>query len=104
MEDLKQRLNRELDALEEQITTLRDALKVQPDYGMGEGDPAITQWEFDQAMLERQEAHAEKLRQALERLEDGTYGMCEQCGRPIHPDRLAVLPDTTLCMACAQKT
>lgn len=103
MKSQKDRLIEELKPLEEQIAALRQALEVQPDYGMGEGDPAITQWELDQAMLERQVAHAQKLRQALERLASGTYGICEGCGAAINPERLAVLPDATLCMACAQK-
>jgi hypothetical protein len=38
----------------------------------------------------------------LSRLSQGTYGICAQCGRPIHPDRLAILPDTRLCIHCAQ--
>ncbi len=103
MENQKERLTQELQALDEQIATLKQALTVKPEYGMGKGDPAITQWELDQAMLERLERHSDTLRQALDRLKAGTYGICERCGKPINPERLAVLPDTTLCMACAQK-
>ena len=44
-----------------------------------------------------------RLRDAIARYESGKYGICERCGKPIHPDRLAVLPDTTLCIDCAQK-
>ncbi len=93
----------ELDALTEQIRALAQALEVRPDYGMGVGDPAVTQWELDQALLERLQVHAADLRQAIARYESGTYGLCERCGQPIHPDRLAVLPDTTLCIDCAMK-
>ncbi|MGC9520329.1 MAG: TraR/DksA family transcriptional regulator [Anaerolineae bacterium] len=103
MERQKEVLQRELDELEEQITGLEEALQVKPDYGMGKGDPAVTQWELDQAMLERLRGHADKLRQALARLDEGTYGICERCGKRIDPNRLAVLPDTTLCVECARK-
>ncbi len=97
------KLQRELRELEQQIATLETSLEIKPNYGMGQGDPAVTQWELDQAMLERLQAHAAELRDALSRLELGTYGMCEGCGESIHPDRLAALPDTRLCVICARK-
>lgn len=103
MERQREVLKKELESLEEQIETLDAALKIRPEYGMGKGDPAITQWELNQAMRERLKNHAAELRQALNRLEEGTYGICERCGKRIDPNRLAVLPDTKLCAACAQK-
>lgn len=41
-----------------------------------------------------------KIRDALRRLEEGTYGICEDCGEPIAPARLAARPVTTLCAEC----
>jgi DnaK suppressor protein len=38
---------------------------------------------------------------ALARLDAGTYGACEQCGRPIAPDRLAARPFARRCITCA---
>jgi len=38
---------------------------------------------------------------ALERLDDGTYGTCESCGRPIPPARLEARPESTTCVECA---
>lgn len=37
---------------------------------------------------------------ALERLDEGTYGICERCGKPISPERLDALPSATLCIEC----
>jgi DnaK suppressor protein len=37
---------------------------------------------------------------ALEKIEDGTYGLCDNCGKPINPERLEALPQATLCMNC----
>jgi DnaK suppressor protein len=37
---------------------------------------------------------------AMQRLEDGTYGNCEGCGKPIPVERLAVFPSATSCVAC----
>jgi len=42
-----------------------------------------------------------RIRAALKRLRDGTYGICARCGDPISPERLEVLPDTPLCRTCA---
>ena len=41
-----------------------------------------------------------KMREALQRIEDGTFGICEECGEPISLQRLKVRPVTTLCIQC----
>lgn len=37
---------------------------------------------------------------ALEKFEKGTYGLCDNCGKPIAPGRLEALPQASLCMEC----
>jgi DnaK suppressor protein len=95
-------LQRELDELRAQIAALNRALEEKPDYGLGRGDPAVTRWELNQALRQRLKRRAASLEQALSQASQGTYGTCRECGKPIHPDRLAVLPDTRLCIDCAQ--
>ncbi len=41
-----------------------------------------------------------KLNEALERIEDGTFGICEMCGNQISEKRLMARPVTTLCIEC----
>ena len=41
-----------------------------------------------------------KIREALERIDDGTFGLCEMCGEGISEGRLKVRPVTTLCIDC----
>jgi DnaK suppressor protein len=41
-----------------------------------------------------------KIREALERIENGTYGICEECGEDISVQRLEARPVTTLCIDC----
>jgi RNA polymerase-binding transcription factor DksA len=94
-------LQQELDELQEQITKLELALEFKPDYGLGVGDPAITRWEMNLALLGQCRERAEKLERALDRANQGQYGVCRHCGEPIHPDRLKVLPGTTVCVRCA---
>jgi DnaK suppressor protein len=38
---------------------------------------------------------------ALEKLDQGTYGVCDNCGGPIPERRLEAMPDTVLCLDCA---
>jgi DnaK suppressor protein len=46
----------------------------------------------------RQELEA--IEEALQRLENGSYGLCEVCGHPIEPRRLEIMPETPLCRSC----
>jgi DnaK suppressor protein len=44
-----------------------------------------------------------KIKDALERIDDGTFGICEQCGEDISEKRLKARPVTTLCIDCKKK-
>jgi len=102
MGEKKENLQRELEEQHTQIAMLEVALEEKPEHGFGRGDPGITRRQFNQAMLGRLKERADRLKQALSRTEEGTYGICTQCGQPIHPDRLAVLPGTRICIRCAR--
>jgi DnaK suppressor protein len=41
-----------------------------------------------------------KVKEALERVDNGTYGICESCGKPISEKRLIARPVTTECIEC----
>lgn len=42
----------------------------------------------------------EAIEEALQRIENGTYGVCEACGHAIEPRRLEVMPETPFCRNC----
>ncbi|MGH1565524.1 TraR/DksA family transcriptional regulator [Mumia sp. DW29H23] len=69
-----------------------------------EHDPegATIAWEREQvaSLIARHEAEREQLTAALTRAEDGSYGVCERCGRPIPAERLAVRPAARTCVGC----
>ena len=44
-----------------------------------------------------------KIKEALERIEQGTYGICEDCGEEISTERLKARPVTTLCIDCKKR-
>ena len=54
--------------------------------------------EKDMSILEQVEAELGDVELAIARLDDGTYGTCEVCGRPIDDARLEAMPATRLCV------
>ena len=52
---------------------------------------------------ERQSRLIRKIKDALIRLEDGTFGICEECGGEISKQRLEARPIATLCIKCKEK-
>ncbi|KGN40239.1 TraR/DksA family transcriptional regulator [Knoellia aerolata] len=73
--------------------------------GDDQADAGAKTWEREQEIALADNAR-EMLRQnehALERLDDGTYGVCESCGQPIGKLRLQAAPRATLCMPCKMK-
>jgi len=54
--------------------------------------------ELDDSLEENAEHLLSEIEAALQRMEDGTYGMCAVCGRPISTERLEAVPYATLCL------
>ena len=52
---------------------------------------------------DRESKLIKKIKQALERIENGTYGICESCGEEISVKRLKARPVTTQCIECKAK-
>jgi DnaK suppressor protein len=101
MQDKNKVLQRELEQIRAQVAALESTVEDKPDYGLGTGASGTTRWELDRAMLRRLKERAVSLEQALSQAGEDAYGICIQCGRSIHPDRLSVLPDTRVCIRCA---
>lgn len=55
--------------------------------------------ERDLSILEQVETELGDVEHALRRLDDGTYGTCEACGKPIPDERLEALPAARFCLA-----
>lgn len=54
-------------------------------------------------MISRMEAQLEQVEAALQRLEQGSYGCCTNCGNQISDARLKALPYTPLCLECQRE-
>jgi RNA polymerase-binding transcription factor DksA len=103
VEQVRQRIERELRASRAEVERLDELLTLKGDYGLGRGDPTVYSWERNLARRERARDKLKKLEAALQRMEEGTYGVCEAYGQAIEPERLAALPIATRCIACAHQ-
>ena len=59
-----------------------------------------TRAKVDEVALAHATAELAQIVQALRRLDDGSYGLCEDCGEPVDTRRLRALPATPYCTAC----
>jgi DnaK suppressor protein len=70
-----------------------------------EHDPEGSSTAFDRqhvaALIAGARDHLAAIARAAARLENGSYGICERCGRPIAPERLAARPAAATCINCA---
>ena len=68
-------------------------------------DQAVLSYQKEMIFSEGTEGHSQlsQVRLALERLQEGTFGTCLHCGRPIGEKRLEALPSTPYCIECQEK-
>jgi RNA polymerase-binding transcription factor DksA len=59
--------------------------------------------EFTLSLMATEEETLELVEQALERIRDRTYGLCEECGGIITKKRLEAIPFAPLCIKCAER-
>lgn len=59
--------------------------------------------ERDLGLKDALETDKAKIERALRRIEEGTYGICERCGREIPEERLRAVPTTSLCIRCQKE-
>ena len=58
---------------------------------------------FELRIRDRERKLIGKMQEAIKRIDDGTFGICEVCGGPISEKRLMARPVTTLCIDCKTK-
>jgi len=56
------------------------------------------------ASVERREAMLRDIEAALKRIDDGSYGLCQDCDEAIDPRRLEIDPTVLRCIDCASKS
>jgi RNA polymerase-binding transcription factor DksA len=68
------------------------------DGNLGDTATATYDRELDEGLGEGAQQTLREIDDALRKIDDGTYGACEACGKPIGEDRLAAIPWTRLCI------
>lgn len=109
----KKRLDEMRDAEIENARKLKDGMRATMKDSTGElssydNHPADTgdtsfEREKDLGLILLTEDRLAMIAEALDCIENGTYGLCESCGREISAERLEVIPYTNLCQDCKQK-
>ena len=103
---IEQQLRSRLAEAEDQIAELTKPPEAAADIGFGKriGDgtnEAISR--FTEVGVANDIHTIEKrIERALEKLDEGTYGTCDECGDGIAAGRLRAAPESTLCIQCAQ--
>jgi DnaK suppressor protein len=104
-QDFKSILTRSLDDLLSEKEKNTHGLTFYKDDGGDYSDLASldTDSNLDFRFRERESRLAEKIASALRKIEDGTFGICEECGRRISEKRLMARPIARLCIKCKEK-
>lgn len=66
----------------------------------GEGSTAAVDRERDLALSAQARAEIAEIDVALDKIDEGTYGICDRCAKPIPKARLEVIPWAALCVSC----
>jgi DnaK suppressor protein len=100
LEEERSRLNRELDQIRAQTRPVEERREGSP-FGKREEEASeALELEKRLAMEQRLNENLSAVEHALQKFEDGTYGLCDICGQAIAPERMEALPHATVCMTC----
>ncbi len=106
LEEEKKRLTAVLEELEherEEVRLSETSSDRSPDPNTAEGGSMAFELEKELSIAQNSADLLQKAEHALERVDAGTYGICEICGDPIPVARLDALPYVTTCVSCAAK-
>jgi DnaK suppressor protein len=98
---LTQKMNELLDEAEKTVSDMTTGKENFPD----PNDRATLESDrnFELRIRDRERKLLVKIQEAIKRIDDGVFGMCEVCGGPISEKRLMARPVTTLCIDCKTK-
>jgi DnaK suppressor protein len=102
---LKDNIKEKLLAIKEDIAAYELLTKpVSPDNAIGRLTrmEAISSKSINEAALGQARDTRSKLERALAKIDAPDFGLCRECDEPIPPARLMILPETDLCVQCAE--
>ena len=105
-EEIRNRLIARRDELRAREVRVNSGLKQQPDLSTSDFGDVSTESERNgilTALSRTTDAELKRIDDALQRLGEGRYSTCVVCGEEIEPQRLAAVPYTDRCIACAER-
>lgn len=105
-ERVKEKILADIEAAQNSINALEETVKpVAPDSAIGRLTrmEAINAKSISEASLRSLKVKLEKLNRALGKIDDPDFGICIQCEEPIPVKRVMLMPETTLCVTCADR-
>jgi RNA polymerase-binding transcription factor DksA len=97
------RLQKELEIAEAEMEDLVEAAGVGAGDDQADAGAKTFEREHEMSLVYNARDMVQQTERALDRIENKTYGKCEECGNFIGKARLQVFPRATLCMVCKQK-
>jgi RNA polymerase-binding transcription factor DksA len=100
--EIRNRLEARLRLIEERLYDIEQLLR-EPEEN--DSEERASEWDDDDVLNSLARVSREEIgliREALERITDGSYGACSACGRRIGQRRLRALPQAATCIKCAQ--
>ena len=104
--DLRSRIEQIIEELQESIIYLTEATRpIEPSVALGRLTrmEAIGEKGVNEARLGDVKRRLERMVNALARIDAGTYGRCIRCGKDIPAGRLQAVPESLICVPCAEK-
>jgi DnaK suppressor protein len=101
--DLRARLAEVREQIAELTRPPEDRSGVQFGKRVGDGTTEAISRFTDVGVANDLQATEERIGRALEKLDDGTYGVCDRCGEEIAAGRLRAAPESALCIECARE-
>jgi len=97
-------LKKKLNLLRQAKSTLGEDIKVQPDELRDALDLAALEVlsSFSLRLRGREKSFLKKIDYTLSKIDDGTFGICEECDEAISIKRLEARPEAILCIACKE--
>ena len=86
----------------ERFTRHRDGITVERSADQLEEIQAASQRALAVCNLDREFKQLRNARAALRRIEEGSFGICQECDQQIHPKRLAAVPWALFCIRCQE--
>ena len=103
---IKEKILSDREAAQNSISALEETVKpVSPDSAIGRLTrmEAINAKSISEASLRSFKVKLEKLNRALAKLDEPDFGICIRCEEPIPVKRMMLMPETTLCVTCADR-